>query len=320
MAKAKTPPVYEIKTLDRLIQVLNLSVQEFVKRLPNLLTFNVAIKQSYKDKQGKVHRNTFAVAEMRAKTKRSISTLFDEVPLGTIAPGLDVPLSVQGKTIANYIENIAVPVSAPVDTATPAGPGLMETRPMVPKQATAAPKTLTDGVIVVADNRGGVNWQGIQQGKPGTYLAYIPGVPGFTQGRVYRLTASQLARYGLTASGSLDNSTTLDQQNQIAPWLGPAGFIEESGFDFGLELSKRQRNLAAVEGARTEAVPPAPAAQSTKPKTLTEFYRQVFGKPLPLISERAKEFESFNLGSAEDYVGSATQNIALLGKLLESKK
>lgn len=50
--------------------------------------------------------------------------------------------------------------------------------------------------------------------------------------------------------------------------------------------------------------------------TLYEFY----GGKLPSIQERSKVFESYGLGSAKDYKGTADQNIALLGKLQTSSQ
>jgi len=55
-----------------------------------------------------------------------------------------------------------------------------------------------------------------------------------------------------------------------------------------------------------------------QPTTLYEYYTQQ-GLPLPSISERAKLYEQFGLGSASEYRGTAEQNTALLRKLLETK-
>ena len=52
------------------------------------------------------------------------------------------------------------------------------------------------------------------------------------------------------------------------------------------------------------------------PTTLWEFYTGS-GQKLPPIRERAVLYESYGLGSAATYTGTAEQNTALLGQLMQ---
>ena len=49
-----------------------------------------------------------------------------------------------------------------------------------------------------------------------------------------------------------------------------------------------------------------------KPQNLKELFTLVLKKPLPTLSERGKLFEEYGLGPAEEYLGTAGQNQALL--------
>lgn len=54
---------------------------------------------------------------------------------------------------------------------------------------------------------------------------------------------------------------------------------------------------------------------AVKPRNLKDFYTNVLGKNLPPQSERAAAFEDYGLGLANDYLGTAGQNQALLEML-----
>lgn len=49
-----------------------------------------------------------------------------------------------------------------------------------------------------------------------------------------------------------------------------------------------------------------------KPQNLRELYTKVLQKPLPTLAERGALFAEYGLGPAEEYLGTAGQNMALL--------
>ena len=51
------------------------------------------------------------------------------------------------------------------------------------------------------------------------------------------------------------------------------------------------------------------------PMTLRQFYEKVLGKPLPTIAERGMMFEEYGLGPADEFIGTAGQNQAILEML-----
>lgn len=52
-----------------------------------------------------------------------------------------------------------------------------------------------------------------------------------------------------------------------------------------------------------------------KPMNLKAFFVGVLGKDLPSIQERGQMFEDYGLGEAEEYIGLAGQNQAILDML-----
>lgn len=52
-----------------------------------------------------------------------------------------------------------------------------------------------------------------------------------------------------------------------------------------------------------------------KPQNLRQFYDLVMKKPLPSIAERGELFEYLGLGPADDFIGTAGQNQAIIEML-----
>lgn len=128
-AKIKPRPVFSIKDAAQLQQAAQNELAAFVQYLPRRMTFAITIKNSFVDKDGRRHKEQFAVLQVKVRNKRGTLVTLDELPLGTVPAAIAQPSQIHGDQVADLITQTVKQVQIDLPALPSAAPALPSAAP-----------------------------------------------------------------------------------------------------------------------------------------------------------------------------------------------